>query len=59
VADAVWARLQFPWVKPFELPTDGKVVRLTYSEGIAMLREAGEEIGDYDDMSYYLLLDAI
>ena len=39
-------------MKPFELPEDGKVVRLTYSEGISLLRESGEEIEDYADMSY-------
>ena len=37
---------------PFELPEDGKVVRLTYTEGIAMLRGAGEDIEEYADMGY-------
>ena len=46
------SRTQFPFVKPFELPEDGHVVRLTYSEGIEMLRADGEEIEDYADMSY-------
>jgi aspartyl-tRNA synthetase len=38
-------------VKPFELPEDGKVVRLTYSQGIELLRSSGEEIEDYADMT--------
>jgi hypothetical protein len=45
-------RKQFSFVQPFELPEDGKVVRLTYSEGIKMLRESGEEIEDFADMTY-------
>lgn len=45
-------RRQFPFVKPFELPEDGKVVRLTYAEGIEMLRASGEDIDDYADMTY-------
>jgi len=48
-------RRQFSFVQPFELPEDGKVVRLTYSEGIKMLRESGEEIDDFADMTYFLL----
>lgn len=44
-------RRQFPFVKPFQLPADGRVVRLTYSEGISMLRAAGEAIDDYADMT--------
>ena len=44
-------RRQFPFVKRFELPESGKVVRLTYSEGIEMLRASGEEIEDYADMT--------
>jgi aspartyl-tRNA synthetase len=46
-------RRQFPFVKPFELPEDGKVVRLTYAQGIEMLRASGEDIDDYADMTYY------
>ena len=42
-------------MKPFELPEDGNVIRLTYSEGITMLRAAGEEIEDYADMTYFSL----
>lgn len=43
-------RKQYP-VEEFKLPKDGKMVRIQYKEGIAMLREAGKEIGDFDDLS--------
>ncbi|AET41646.1 aspartate--tRNA ligase DPS1 Ecym_8376 [Eremothecium cymbalariae DBVPG len=43
-------RKQFP-VDEFKLPKDGKMVKLHYKEGIAMLREAGKELGDFDDLS--------
>ena len=46
------SRKQFPFVQPFELLENGKVLRLTYSEGIEMLRASGEEIDDYADMTY-------
>jgi aspartyl/asparaginyl-tRNA synthetase len=36
-------------VQPFKLPT--KAPRLSFAEGIKMLREAGETIGDHDDPS--------
>jgi aspartyl-tRNA synthetase len=36
-------------VKPFKLP--GSIPRIEFSEGIRMLREAGETIGDYDDLT--------
>jgi aspartyl-tRNA synthetase len=29
-----------------------KTLRLKYADGIAMLREAGVEIGDYEDLRY-------
>ncbi|EME86573.1 uncharacterized protein MYCFIDRAFT_151582 [Pseudocercospora fijiensis CIRAD86] len=38
-------------VEDFKLPAAGKVPRLHFSEGIAMLRAAGEEVGDFDDLS--------
>ncbi|KAF2757575.1 aspartyl-tRNA synthetase [Pseudovirgaria hyperparasitica] len=38
-------------VEPFALPAAGSVPRITFAEGIAMLREAGEELNDYDDLS--------
>jgi aspartyl-tRNA synthetase len=47
-------RKQFPYIQPFELPEDGKVVRLTYAEGIEMLRASGEAIEDYADMRCFL-----
>jgi aspartyl-tRNA synthetase len=37
--------------EPFKLPEAGKVPRLEFAEGIKMLREAGETIGDYDDLT--------
>lgn len=43
-------RKQYP-VEEFKLPKDGKMVRLTYKEGIEMLRAAGKEIGDFEDLS--------
>jgi len=49
-------RAQFPFVKPFELPEDGHVVRLTYAEGIEILRADGEQIADYADMKYQPLI---
>lgn len=39
-------------VQEFKLPEAGKVPRLPFSEGIQMLRDAGEELGDYDDLRY-------
>ncbi|KAF2861457.1 aspartyl-tRNA synthetase [Piedraia hortae CBS 480.64] len=38
-------------VPEFKLPEAGKVPRLAFSEGIQMLREAGEKIEDYEDLS--------
>ncbi|KAF2007555.1 aspartyl-tRNA synthetase-like protein [Amniculicola lignicola CBS 123094] len=38
-------------VDEFKLPESGKVPRIPFTEGIKMLREAGEELGDYDDLS--------
>lgn len=45
-------------VEPFALPAAGKVPRLTFAEGVAMLREANAtlkdptlDIGDFDDLS--------
>jgi aspartyl-tRNA synthetase len=38
-------------VEDFALPAAGNVPRLTFAEGIAMLRADGVEIGDFDDLS--------
>ncbi|KAF2803131.1 aspartyl-tRNA synthetase [Mytilinidion resinicola] len=38
-------------VEEFKLPESGKVPRIPFTEGIKMLREAGEKLGDYDDLS--------
>ena len=43
-------RRQFP-VEEFKIPKDGKMVKLHFKEGVAMLREAGKEVGDYEDLS--------
>ncbi len=37
-------------VKEFKLPPVGQVPRLHFAQGVKMLREAGEEIGDFDDL---------
>jgi aspartyl/asparaginyl-tRNA synthetase len=38
-------------IDDFKLPESGKVPRIPFKEGIAMLREAGEELNDYDDLT--------
>lgn len=38
-------------VEDFKLPAAGAVPRLTFAEGIQMLRDDGLEIGDFDDLS--------
>ena len=43
-------RQQFP-VEEFKLPADGKMVRLTFKEGIDMLKEAGKDLDYYEDLS--------
>ncbi|KAH3666817.1 hypothetical protein OGAPHI_003266 [Ogataea philodendri] len=43
-------RKQFP-VEEFKLPKDGKMVVLHYKEGIQMLRDAGKDVDDYEDLS--------
>lgn len=43
-------RKQYP-VEEFKLPADGKMVRLHFKEGVAMLREAGKEVDDFEDLS--------
>lgn len=43
-------RKQYP-IEEFKLPKDGKMVRLKFSEGIAMLRAAGKDVGEYEDLS--------
>lgn len=44
-------RRQYP-VEEFKLPAAGeKMLRLTFAEGVAMLRAAGEDIADHEDLS--------
>lgn len=43
-------RKQFP-VEEFKIPKDGKMVKLHFKEGIAMLREAGKDVDDFEDLS--------
>ncbi|EME38968.1 aspartyl-tRNA synthetase-like protein [Dothistroma septosporum NZE10] len=38
-------------VEEFKLPEAGKVPRLDFAEGIKMLRDAGVEVNDFDDLS--------
>ncbi|KAK4994881.1 hypothetical protein LTR66_005180 [Elasticomyces elasticus] len=38
-------------VEEFKLPEAGKVPRISFAEGIQMLREDGLEIGDFEDLS--------
>lgn len=38
-------------IEPFQLPETGKSPRLTFAEGVKMLREAGVQMGDFDDLS--------
>ena len=42
----------YPGAANFKLPPGDKAVRLTFAEGMQMLREAGHtDIGDEDDLS--------
>ncbi|KAK9459921.1 uncharacterized protein V1516DRAFT_696599 [Lipomyces oligophaga] len=43
-------RKQFP-VEEFKFPADGKVVRIKFKEGIAMLRAAGRDLPEMDDLN--------
>ncbi|CAH00332.1 aspartate--tRNA ligase DPS1 [Kluyveromyces lactis] len=43
-------RKQYP-VEEFKLPKDGKMVRIPFKEGIALLREAGKDVDDFEDLS--------
>lgn len=43
-------RKQYP-IEEFKLPASGNFPVLQYPEAIAMLRESGVEIGDFDDLS--------
>jgi aspartyl-tRNA synthetase len=44
-------RRQYP-VEEFKIPKDGKVLRLTFAEGIKMLNGDGVEVSEYDDLRY-------
>ncbi|KAI9840993.1 MAG: aspartate--tRNA ligase dps1 [Sclerophora amabilis] len=43
-------RKQYP-VEDFKIPEHGKMLRLAFADGVKLLREAGEEVGDYEDLS--------
>ncbi|KAH8150499.1 uncharacterized protein LAJ45_05194 [Morchella importuna] len=43
-------REQYP-VEEFKIPKDGKVLRIKFKEGIAMLREAGYDVPELEDLS--------
>lgn len=38
-------------VEPFKLPAISNIPRIEFSEGVQMLRDAGETLGDYDDLT--------
>jgi aspartyl-tRNA synthetase len=40
----------FPGAGNFKLPSGDKAVRITFAEGVQLLREAGIEAGEYDDL---------
>ena len=42
---------EYPDAGNFQIP-EGRCPRLTFAEGIAMLREAGEEVEDYEDLRW-------
>lgn len=48
--DIELVRKQYP-VEDFRLPKDGKMVRLHYKDAVAMLRAAGKEMDDFEDLS--------
>lgn len=49
--DIAVVRRQYP-VEEFKLPADGKMVRITFAEGIQMLRDAGrDDVDEYEDLS--------
>jgi len=43
-------RKQFP-VEDFKVPENGQMVKLHFKEGIEMLRAAGKEVDDFEDLS--------
>ena len=43
-------RAQYP-VEEFKVPRDGRVLRLTFQQGIAMLQAAGHDVADLEDLS--------
>ncbi|CDH17785.1 probable DPS1-Aspartyl-tRNA synthetase,cytosolic [Zygosaccharomyces bailii ISA1307] len=48
--DIELVRKQYP-VEDFRLPKDGKMVRLHYKDAVAILRAAGKEMDDFEDLS--------
>ncbi|PUU82735.1 hypothetical protein B9Z19DRAFT_1105647 [Tuber borchii] len=43
-------RAQYP-IEEFKVPRDGRVLRLTFAQGIQMLHHAGHEVPDLEDLS--------
>lgn len=43
-------RAQYP-IEEFKVPRNGRVLRLTFRQGIDMLRHAGHEVPDLEDLS--------
>ena len=40
----------YPGAGNFKLPPGDKAVRITFAEGVKMLKEAGIETGEFDDL---------
>ncbi|CAK7900845.1 asparagine--tRNA ligase, cytoplasmic [[Candida] anglica] len=43
-------RKQYP-VEEFKIPANGEMVKIPFKEGVAMLKAAGRDVGEYDDLS--------
>ncbi|KAI9669541.1 MAG: hypothetical protein M1817_004660 [Caeruleum heppii] len=43
-------RRQYP-VEDFKVPSNGEMLRISFADGIAMLRAAGEDVEEYEDLS--------
>ena len=43
-------RRQFP-VEEFKIPENGKMIKINYKEAVKMLREAGKEMDDFEDLT--------
>ncbi|CUM65463.1 uncharacterized protein PRCAT00003103001 [Priceomyces carsonii] len=48
--DIATVHKQFP-VDEFKVPENGKMVKISFADGIKMLREAGKDVDDFEDLS--------